>query len=208
MRHLVCCVWIMMLSGCYSFSQLGRARVLNARQTQVFVAPEALLIATDSGASVRPTGEVGVRYGVTRDVEFGARINVLGATLTTRIQLLRSQNSHQGVDVLLAPGLAYTVEDKLALELPLVIGFNLGEHQLVVAPRLVYQTRTVAARTSGLISFLYTGLSLGFVGQITRDFALMPEISALVLLHADPGYATNVSNALGLQAGVGLLFDL
>jgi hypothetical protein len=206
MRSLVLLA-ALLAGGCYSFSTLGRARTVGEGHYQIWGAPEALVVATGSGGSIRPVGELGVRYGATRDVELDARVTTAGLTLGPRVQLVRAPDPHEGVDVLIAPALAYTAEDKLAIELPVAVGFNFGEHQLVLAPRLVYQMRLGALGVPGPISFLYAGGSVGFVVQLDSHVALMPELALLGQLYADPGFASNVASALGMQASIGLLVD-
>jgi hypothetical protein len=197
----------LLASGCYSFSTLGRARTVQEGHVEVWGAPEALVIATDSGGSVRPVGEVGVRYGATREVELDARITTAGFTLGPRVQLVRAHDPREGFDVLIAPALAYTAQDKLALELPVLFGINLGEHQIVIAPRLVYQMRLGASGVPGPISFLYAGGSVGVAIQLDAHVALMPEVALLGQIYSDPGFTSNVANALGLTASLGLIVD-
>lgn len=207
MRGAAILACTILLSGCYSFSTLGRARVVDEGQVEVFVAPEALVVASASGGSARPIGEGGVRYGLTDAVELDARITTLGVTAGPRIQLYRSEDPSSGVDVLIAPALAYTSTDKLALELPVLVGFNLGEHQLVLAPRVAYQMRFGAAGQDGPVSFVYLGGSVGFAIRVDPHVILLPEVALLGEIYADPGYASNLARALGLQLAFGLLFD-
>ena len=75
----------MLLAGCYSFSTLGRARTVGAGHVEVWAAPEALVVTTPGGASVRPVGDLGVRYGLTDRVELDARLTTAGATLGPRL---------------------------------------------------------------------------------------------------------------------------
>jgi hypothetical protein len=151
--------------------------------------------------------EAGLRYGATHDVELGARVTTAGLTLGTRVQLERSPDPRSGVDVLIAPALAYTVQDKLALELPLLVGIDLGEHQLVIAPRIVYQMHLGVPFAQGPVSFLYAGASIGIAIRLDDHVALMPEIAALAQLYADAGYGSNLLDAVGLQGSIGLLVD-
>ncbi len=197
----------LLLSGCYSFSTLGRARTVERDHFEVFGAPEALVVATDSGASIRPVGDVGLRYGATREVELDARVTTLGLDLGSRVQLYRSPDPHQGLDLLIAPGLAYTAQDKLAIEVPVLFGINLGEHQIVIAPRLVYQMRLGVPATPGPVSYLYAGASVGVSIQLDSHVALMPEVALLGQIYSDPGFTSNVANALGIQGAIGLLVD-
>ena len=206
MKHLVA-VCALMLGGCYSFSTLGRARTVEEGHFEAWGAPEALVVATDSGGSIRPVGELGIRYGATREVELDARVTTLGLTLGPRVQLYRSPDPHQGFDLLIAPALAYTAQDKLALEVPVLFGINLGEHQIVIAPRLVYQMRLAAPGLSVPVNFLYAGASVGVAIQLDSHVALMPEVALLGQIYADPGFTSNLASALGIQASIGLLVD-
>lgn len=205
MRSALGCLLAVALGGCYASGTLGRARVVDPGRLEVYGAPEAFVVATSSGASVRPMGEVGVRYGLVRDVELGARLTTVGLTLGTRLQLLRSDDPTSGLDVLIAPALAYVAQDKLAVELPVSFGLNLGEHQLVLAPRLTYQMRLGVPSAPGPVSFFYLGGSVGVALRLDDHVSLMPEITFLGQVYADPGYATNLAGAVGITGALGLL---
>lgn len=204
LRSLLC-VAALWLGGCYSFSTLGRARIVEPGRVQVYGAAEALAVAAHAGTSIRPTGEVGVRVGVTRELELGARLTFVGLTGSARVQLLRASET-RGLNVLIAPGLAYTAMDRLALELPLAVGVEIGEHEIVLAPRLVYQAR-LGMPTDAFVSFVYVGGSVGVVLQLDDHVAVVTEAAALGPLYADPGYGSNLADAIGLQLALGLLVD-
>lgn len=200
---------LLALSSCYSFSTLGRARIVEPRQIEVFGAPAALVQAVSSGASVRPFGDLGIRYGLDGRWELDGRITTLGATIGPRLQLRRSADPNSGFDLLLAPALAYTYPDKLALELPLAIGWNVGRgDQLVLAPRLVYQMRVGDEGVSYPLSYIFGGASVGFAWKLSRHWTLMPEVSFLTELYSQPGFSSNLEGTLGIQASAGILFDL
>lgn len=199
---------LLALCGCYSYSTLGRARIIAKGRFQAFAAPEALGIASRSGGSIRPTVEAGLRYGLTDRVELGGKLSVLGVTLGPRVQLLRSREPSSGFDLAIAPAVAYTFADKLALEAPLLAGVNLGPHQIVVAPRLVYQMQLDVPGQEGPVSFLYAGASFGAALRVTERFTFLPEVSLLGEVHEDPGFSSNLARAAGIQGALGLLFDL
>jgi hypothetical protein len=159
-----------------------------------------------AGASERPLVEGGVRYGLTDRVDLDARVGSFGASAGPRIQLVRAPTSDAGVDVALAPALAYTLPDKPSIELPVLVGWNLrGRHQIVASARLVYQVHDEMG--VGAIGFAYAGGSLGVVWQVARKVALVPEVAALAQLYAPAGFTSELPNAVGIQAGVGVLFD-
>ena len=196
------------LSGCYSFSTLGRARTIDKGHFQVFAAPEAFVVASGSGGNVRPIAEAGVRYGLTDNIELGGRLTTVGLTLGPRIQLRRSPHPTSGLDIAVAPAVAYTYPDKLALEAPVLLGLNLDRHQLVLAPRLVYQMRLDVPGQDVPVSFLYAGASFGAALRVTESVTVLPEIALLGEVYADPGFSSNLARAMGLQGALGLLFDL
>ncbi len=204
----VACLTTLLLPGCYAFTSLGRARVLDPGKLEVFVAPEVYAVASGGGATVRPTGEVGARYGVVPGLDLGARITTLGFTLTSRVQLHRSSVPVGGIDVALAPGFAFTASDKLALELPVLVGISIREHQVVLAPRLVYQMRVGIGGQDAPAHFLYAGGSIGVALRVDAHVSLLPEIAFLTQVYADPGFSTNLAGALGMQAALGILFDI
>jgi hypothetical protein len=205
-RRVAGAIALALLAGCQSFSTMGRARVLDPGRFEVWLAPAALIVATDGGASIRPIGEAGLRYGLTRAVELDGRITTLGVALGPRLQLLRSASTTRGVDLALAPAVAWTYRDKLALEVPLLVGINLpGQHQIVLGPRLVWQASLAAVPAP--VSFGFVGLSVGIALRVSQRVWLMPEVAALTQIYADPGYSSNVAGAVGLQAGIGVLVD-
>jgi hypothetical protein len=207
-RAIAAVIACIALSACQSFSSMGRARIVEPRHVEVWLAPEALIVATDSGASIRPIGELGLRYGVSRVVELDARLTTLGVTVGPRLQLRRSASLERGVDVALAPAIAWTYPDKLALEVPLLVGINLpGQHQLVLGPRFVWQMRLAVPGAPAPVQFLYAGASVGVAFHVSARVWLLPEIAALTQVYADAGYSSNVAGAVGLQAGLGILVD-
>ena len=206
--------WLALVAGCYSFPTMGRARMIERGHVEVWAAPEALIVATpgsatqQAGASERPVVEGGVRYGFTDAVELGARAGTFGIATGPRIQLVRAPDPESGVDVALAPALAFTLPDKPAAELPVLVGWNLaGRHQIVVSARLVYQQHWGVGGISGPVHFAYAGGSVGFAWQVTHHVALLPEVAFLTQIYSEPGFTSELPDAIGLQAGVGILWD-
>ena len=196
-----------LLGGCYSFSTLSRAHTVGRGHVEAFVAPEALAVPSTDEIAVRPVGEAGARVGVTDRLDLEARVTTLGGTLAAHVQLRRDP-SRFGVEAMLAPGLAYTAVDKLAIELPLVVGINVGhDDQIVLAPRAVYQMRLDVPGLSRPVGFVFFGGSIGFAWRVARHFTFMPEASFLGQVWAEPGFTTNVTGTVGMQLALGMLFD-
>lgn len=202
------------LAGCYAYPTMGRARIVRPHHLELWAAPEALVIATpggamqQAGASSRPILEGGARYGLTDRVELAATAGTFGLAAGPRIQLVRSADPERGFDVALAPELAFTPPDKPAIDLPVLVGWNLrGGHQLVASARVVYQQHWGVGGVSGPVQFAYAGGSIGFVWQAFAHLALVPEVAFLTQIYAPPGFTSELPNAIGVEAGVGLLWD-
>lgn len=203
-----------LLAGCYAYPTMGRARLVAPHHVELWAAPEALVVATpggamqQAGASSRPIVEAGVRYGLADRVELAAHAGTFGIAAGPRIQLLRSADPTHGVDVAIAPELAFTLPDKPAADVPVLVGWNLpGGHQLVASARVVYQQHWGVGGVSGPVHFAYAGGSVGFVWQAFAHVALVPEVAFLTQIYAEPGFTSDLTHAIGLEAGVGVLWD-
>ena len=194
-----------LLGGCYSFSTIGRAHTVGKGHVEAFAAPEALVVPSNNGIAVRPVGEIGARVGVTDDVDLEGRVTTLGGSFATHVQLRRDR-TFGSWEAMLAPGVAYTAPDKLAIELPVLFGVNVDKRddQLVVTPRLAYQLRFGSPQPT---SYFFAGLSIGFALRVLRHVTFMPEASLLTQLYAPPGYTSNVASTAALQLSAALLFD-
>lgn len=194
-------------SGCYSFTTLSRAHTIGAGHVEAFVAPEALVVPAGSQVAVRPVGEVGARIGVSDRVDLEGRVTTLGGSLAAHVQLHRDPSKF-GVEAMLAPGAQFTAPDKLAFELPLIVGINVGhDDQIVLAPRLVYQLRFDTPGLPHPLGFVFMGGSAGFAWRLVRHFTLMPEASFLGQLWAEPGFSSNVTGTVGVELALGALVD-
>jgi hypothetical protein len=193
-----------LLSGCYSFTTLSRAHTIGKGHVEAFAAPEGLVVPASNGLAIRPVGEIGARVGVTDRVDLEGRVTTLGGSVATHLQLRRDP-ARWSWEAMLAPGVVYTAPEKLAFELPVLFGINVGgDSQIVIAPRIAYQLRFATVQTT---SYFFVGGSLGFAWRIARHFTLMPEASFLTQLYATPGFASNVANTCGIELAIGMLFD-
>src|SRR5205814_230591 len=110
----------LLLTGCYSSLVVGRARTVPRGRFEILAAPGVTGTAVlGADPNVRPAIELGVRYGATERMDVGLRAGDAGVSAALRVQLVRAARA-PGLDVMLAPGLAYTFTDKLAVELPCV----------------------------------------------------------------------------------------
>jgi len=198
--------WLLLLAGCYSASTLGRAHTLGENHFEAFVAPEAMMSPAANQVMVRPTMEIGMRYGLLPKLDMEARLTTLGAAFAARAQIRRGSD-RWGIDVLAAPGVQYTWQDKVALQAPVLFGLNVpGDHQIIFAPRGVWQMR-FAPGVSHPVNYLFLGASVGFAWRVTRHFSLLPELAFLTQIYADTGFASAFAGGVGIQGSLGVLLD-
>jgi hypothetical protein len=218
----------LLLAGCPSFSTMGTARTIPVGKTQFVVSPQAAYTKRWSigGLDQRtdalfPQFELGIRHGVTEDVEVGAKGWVLGFLVDAKLQLLRSQSDSSGVDLAIAPGVGYlgftqgqslaspsltASQNSLSFYLPLLVGINFaGGSQLVIGPKLIDQIILPSSQT-GAGNVLWGGASLGYAWKV-GDFRLLPEVTVVYPMSVvqKPGATFNFSG-IAAQAGIGLLF--
>lgn len=219
------------LTGCASFSTMGLARTMNKGGIQGWVAPGGGgAIATESGTSVGagyPLLEGGIRYGVTDNVELGAKLGFDGITLQSKFGLVRSPTMEHGVDLSVAPQVGFigygastsgsgssssSFVGVLTAQLPILFGIDFGGHELVFGPRVVDQVlfgnfSSGTSGGSGVADLLYVGGSIGFAIRVSPYVRIMPEVAIGVPVFES---ANNVgSSALGgliFQGGIGFLF--
>jgi hypothetical protein len=198
------------LAGCYSFTVAGRARTVARGHLELFAAPGASGIAVSDGAdpNLRPRLSVGVRYGATDSLELDARAGDSGGSLATRVQLLRAPDGQLGLDLLVAPGLQYTIPDKLAIELPIVAGLALPNgDEVILAPRVADQFRFGVAGLGHPAQFTFVGASVGYAWQFRPHVALVPELGVLENVYSEPGFGSLTSAGPALEAIVAVLWD-
>jgi hypothetical protein len=200
---------LLTLGGCYSFTVAGRARTVARDHLELFAAPGASGIAVvDADPNLRPRLSVGIRYGLTDTLELDARAGDSGGSIGTRVQLVRAPSGHIGLDLLVAPGLQYTIPDKLAIELPIVAGLALPSgDEIIFAPRVADQFRFGVAGIGHPAQFTFVGASVGYAWQLRRCVALVPEVGVLENVYSEPGFGSLTSAGPALEAIVAVLWD-
>lgn len=208
-RVVVLLMAFLALARCPSFSTMGTARTIGRGKSQLLVAAEGMGAVSGTGVGVLPQLEIAGRYGLTDDVELGAKGWYLGAAIDAKVQLLRSPNPESGLDLAIDPTLGWSAPNKLTVGVPLLLGVNVpGGHQLVIGPRLVDELWfDPALPASRAANTLLAGTSLGFAWKISDRVRIMPELSFLYPLAAPPGVSTYAGAGVAYQGGFGILID-
>ncbi len=197
------------LTGCSTYTVVGRAHTVEPGHVELLAAAGASGIAVEhADPGLYPRFEVGGRYGVSERLALGLRVEDSGGLATARIQILRAPAGRLGLEVLAAPGVAYTYPDKLSVELPILFGLNLrGGHELVVAPRVVETLNFGEANLGRPAQFVFVGGSVAFVWQCLPSVALVPELGVLANVYSEPGFASFTAAGPALQLSIGVLWD-
>ncbi len=207
-------------SGC-SIATLGTALPIDQGTSQVIVAPSVVRVALSGKPYTGPQVELGGRYGISKNVDIGARIwlPLPGYALDTRIALRRSEDRERGFDMGLQPGVSYIYvpggeADSSPLHiasatLPLLLGWNLGGgKQLVVAPKLIDVLSASSSADGKAANLLTVATTVGFIWPLTANFALAPEIGlGKLLLGTVQGFGSDLwMSGVSGQVSLGFLF--
>jgi len=178
---------LVLLTGCPSFSTMGTARTLPKGKSQFFIAPGGMVLkdfqTDNAGLSESfglPTVEFGGRYGVTDHVEVGGKVFPIGAELNAKFALIRPETP-AGLNLSVGPAASVYAfpsdQDTFTLawfHLPLLVGFNVGGSELVIAPRISDLMVTGGGDSSNTV---FAGGSLGFAWKVADGFRILPEIA-------------------------------
>jgi hypothetical protein len=203
---------LLVLTGCPSLSTMQTPSTVPKNQIRFGIGLEGVGYAETDGSVTAPQTEFSARYGVTDEIDFGAKLYFLGAEVGAKFQFLRGQ-----LDAAIAPAGSYisiTSSDSSGneakasvayLHLPLLLGYNVSDRlTLGFGPKLLYVLTTGSASTSTESSSVTSdGFMTGGYAQIAYRvgdaFWLAPEINV---------YKPFTENASGFvyQGGLVLLF--
>ncbi|MEE2902717.1 MAG: hypothetical protein VYC39_10315 [Myxococcota bacterium] len=212
---------LFLVYGCPSTSTLKSARTLDKGKLRFAVAPEYSVFSLGGEPLQNPQIELAARYGLTDNIEIGAKLWLPGLQADVKYALLRSEDMNSGWDLSINPGFGYiggisgtaTGEGSdlhiLTFYLPFLAGYNLGGgNQIVLGPKLINQTWLTSEDNSETINLLYLGSSLGFVWKYSDGVRFIPEVSfGVPVLRTLTGVGTDASaSGILFQAGVAVEF--
>jgi hypothetical protein len=219
LRWLLACFAALSLTGCPSAANLSSARTLDRGRVQAFGALSAYGLRGSDGSLVAlPQIDVGARYGLTDRVELGARAWFIGASVDSKLALVRPESAESGLNVSVAPGVGYQgswglygslvdsnagATSVVSLSLPLLFGIRFrGSHELTFGLRGIDQL--LLSSRSGRIEaghLVWLGGSVGAGFRVAPSVRLVPEVGAVYPFV--PG--TRSLELLFFQAGLGVL---
>ena len=208
------------LPGC-SMATLGSARPVDVGETQLVVAPAIMRVARPGSPRTAPQFEIGGRYGLTKNVDVGARLwlPLPGYSLDSKVAIQRSASPDRGLDIAIQPGFAYiyapggeTNDSPLhfvTTQLPLLFGWHFPHgRELIITPKIIDILSMDFSTYGKMLNLVVVGASVGGILPITNTFALAPEIGfGSLILGSISGFGSDLGQAgTNLQISLGLLF--
>lgn len=206
-----------LLSGCATFGTLQRADTLGAGGVQLALEPSLWSGSVAGQRLTLPDTDLALRVGVAENVDLQARIGSTLLELGGKVQL--TPKDRERVVLSLAPSASAFVVGAGGesvgfgtIHLPVLVGIGVGEHQLVLAPK-VHDIFAFGAGAGGHV--VSVGGSAGVAFRVGRRFSIVPEYARLqpVWISGAAGgeTATEYVGEAGVafsQVSLALLFDL
>ena len=196
-------------TGCVSVSSLQRAETLGKYHFQfgfepaMWLSAQAVPVSTALSAGAEkintqlgPAGGMSVRYGFSDIVDFGMRVSQAGVEVATKIQIPNpdglvilslnpSVSGFPAFDRSRAPVPFSATGGFVSVQLPLLVGVPMGEHEFVIGPKLVDYLALAGNKPLGVpldsANVLCGGVTLSFAAKLAPGVQLIPEIS---IVHA------------------------
>jgi len=165
--------------GCAAVGQVQRADTLGTGNLEVGFEPGAQVFGGPRGAAPVPALDAALRIGVSERVDLGLRLGFPWAEVQGKVLLTEPGDPKLAVSI--APSFGGTAMPTsgapvtvVHASLPVLIGFKFGAHELVLGPRLMLYASPSSMTGDVVVS---PGGSLGVALQVTKHFALMPEVA-------------------------------
>lgn len=208
----------LLLSGCPNPNVYGTARTITRGQIQHSVAIEGVGVAGSSAGFSPTLPTYQFRYGITDNLEFGARLsNLVMPGVDVKWNFVRG-----GIDLAVQPGVSVTYASVSSssssssastdfvigyFHLPLLVGFNLSPSvSILLTPGILGAFASGSTTsTDGSARFASgTGINgrfgVGAFFRVSNGFALQPEITAVRSFDPD-AQGVVLSFGLGFQFG-------
>ncbi len=206
----------LVFSGCATIGTLQTAETNGEGQFQGAIEPGVLGAAGSEGFGGFGYFNLSGRYGVSDRVDIGGRFGTAGLEFTTKF-MLTDPAAEKGPILSLAPsiggfflGIGGSSAGIANIQVPLIIGLPLGEHQFVLSPKV----HTIIAAAGGQgetgVAFIGSlGSGIGFAAKVGGNVRIMPEFSFIAPLIAGAGVAGGEGSIVsGFADGALLQFSL
>lgn len=203
-------------TGCPSLSTLQLPRTVPRGQVRFAFAPEVVGAHTTGDTATAPQTEFAIRYGVSDNIDVGAKLYLLGAEFGAKFMLLRG-----GLDLAVAPAASYfsfsssssgtsVSSSFLYLHLPIIFGANLNDSlTLGFGPKFMYVAGFGSASDTSSSAFasgnaMFAGLFVNLPIRVGDAFWIAPEINVYSnISNSGPAGAFDVTM---FQGGLAFMF--
>jgi hypothetical protein len=215
------------MSGCLTVASFQTADTNGRGRTQLGLEAGSTGIAVKDGRASLPGTAISARYGVSDDLDIGARIGTGGGDIMAKLRLMGGPGQ---LTVSLAPsigGISLGPTSLTSAQVPLLVGIPLGSHQFVLSPKVHMYRASIDTTTTddkGVTTYaaasatiLSAGTGVGLALKLGETFRILPEFSVVYPLYlgasavagsqstSDSMSLVNVNGAI-YQVGVALLF--
>lgn len=207
------CLALLGAPGCVSYGSHLSATPTPPGQREYSLNADGLIMDRGFGRQVLPNPEASMRWGLTQRLDFGLRVNALGAEASSRIALLQRGRYRFTVAPLLGGGFVPATNQDTGLATTtagvlLLNGFTLGADTEVVVGlrsqvRLDLNAVAVREDFSAANWSLVPGGSVGVRFPISQRVFLFPELVVLVPRSLEGGGV----QAPILQGGIGIQWE-
>jgi len=182
---------------------------------QVALEPGIKGLEIDGSTVIIPDVTIALRGGITDRLDMGGRIGSNIYDLHMKYQFSDPESS--GPVLSIAPALSLIAAGGGvdggggggilgAINIPLLIGLPLGEHQFVIGPRVIdYFVGGGGGGEAALANFLFVGSSFAFALATGENLSLIPELTVAYPVVA--GVTTSEGSGSTGLIGDGLLFE-
>ena len=207
------CLCLLWAPGCVSYGSHLSAKPTPPGQTEYSVNLDGMILDRGFGRQLLPNPEASMRWGLSRLLDFGLRVNALGAEANSRISLLQRGRYRFTAVPLLGGGFVPVTNQDTGLVTTtagviLLNGFTLGSAtELVVGlrtqVRLDLNAVAVQEDFSAANWSLVPGASVGVRFPVSQRIFLFPELVVLVPRSLEgEGFQAPI-----LQGGIGMQWE-
>jgi hypothetical protein len=210
-------VALLALAGCASYGTMTSARPVAPGASEVTTALEldGAGVVEDDLRVPSPSLAVQVRRGVREDVDIGGKLSILpfadalttlGVEAQARWRFAGSDTSR--FELAVAPSLGWRGTESSGARwdaghavVPLIVGWNLGRHQLYLSPKVGWQRWW--SRGAMPVDVPFAGAGLGFTWRVRERWSIVPEATAL----RSPTSLDQSDGMAIVHVGIGLVFE-
>lgn len=173
---------LLLAAGCQHVGTQSSARTIDKNGTRLSVGVGAGTWVDGDVILLAPAIQGRLQYGIDDLVEFVLSGGTDGVGAHVKIAMVRPASDRVGLNVGLEPGLSVGPSTwgsdpyglRSMVQLPLLVGYRLGGHELVLGPRFLYAATLGVGNSQAVFGGTTLGVTLRFGG-----FTVTPEVGVM-----------------------------